>query len=174
MLLARWGKERPTNASDVGRRIYELRTDRDEPLSQGALAALCPPGPRGPRSYGWIANFESGVQVPDVDALFQIAQALQVDPVYLLVGERKDSELVSRLREMEPLMDERGQRTVLLVAEQQVEEARRAQAQDDAFDLIKRQMLAAGVDPETIHRAVQQAQATVRQSAGDELAERPA
>lgn len=158
--------------SDVGERIRLVREDRG--LSQGGLAALLPPGQRGARTANYVSNIETGKQDITSSEIVEIARGLHVDPAWILLGDQHESEFVAQMRGMEPMMDERGKRQVLRTAEQQVEEAQRAKAQEDAFDTIASQMLAAGLDPQTIEQVMQRSRRIVQESDDGEAAERHA
>jgi hypothetical protein len=108
----------------------------------------------------WISAIERGAQDVATDELPLFAEALSVDVRWLVSGEAYgETEFVSRLREMELQMDERGRREVLALAVRQVEEARKARERDaDAeFERVKAALLAAGVSPDALAQAEQAA-----------------
>lgn len=70
-------KKRP--AWTLGDRIRKARTEGG--MGQADLAAALN------LSEKTIARWESGATQPDADGLVQIAEATQVDPTWLLVGE---------------------------------------------------------------------------------------
>jgi len=97
---------------------------------------------------------------------------------WLVYGEgAEDSPFLSKMRALQDELDYRAQQNILRLAESEAEqyrarEARRAQ-EDGAFETIKRQMLAAGIDPATIEQVVQRARATAEGSTSEDVA-RPA
>jgi len=154
-------------ASALGARIRDVRIERN--LSQGGLAAMCPPytraGKTTVRSSTWLSNIEQGKFEPSIGDLVALADALQVPVGWLLTGvESGDSEFVARMRGMEGMLDERGKRAVVALAEVQVEEYRLS-IQEDAFTVIERQMVAAGISPEQASQIAQQSRAAMVQSA---------
>ena len=110
-------------AQTVGERIRIKRDERG--LSQGDLAALCKPGVKGDRTRGWISNFENNIQEPTSSEIVELADLLGTSPGWLLLGDAHESEFVADLRGMERQLDASGQRTVLNVAVQQVEETKK-------------------------------------------------
>lgn len=145
----------------LGGRIRDVRIDRN--LSQGGLAAMCPPytraGKTTVRSSTWLSNIENGKYEPSIGDLVAIADALCVTTGYLLTGEDSgDTEFVARIRGMERHLDERGRRAVIATAEREAEEYRRS-AQGDTFAELERQMIASGLSPEQAAEITQRAQA---------------
>lgn len=110
-------------AATLGDRMRDIREERG--LTQGDLAALCAPGPRGVRSREYVRQFEVGDREPSASELVEIADLLSVSPGWLLLGEQHESEWVAQLRGMERKLDPSGQRTVLDIAAQQVEETKK-------------------------------------------------
>lgn len=152
----------------LGDRVRAIRIERN--LSLEGLAPLLPLA----HHFTWIGKVENDKIDLKLADVYSLATALEVSPGWLVNGDVEDTEFVTRLRAMEPKMDERGRREVLASAQRQVEEAALARKQADAYEEITRQMLAAGVDPETTRRVVQQARETAQASADASSAELPA
>lgn len=142
-----------------------MRIERN--LSQGGLAAMCPPytraGKTTVRSAAWLSNIETGKYEPSIGDLVALADGLNVSPGYLLTGDESgDSEFVARMRGMEGMLDERGKRAVLATAEREVEEYRRS-IQEDTFSVIAQQMVEAGIDPAQAQAIAEQSRAVMNQ-----------
>lgn len=114
-------------------------------LSLEGLAAAS-----GEHHFTWYQKVEKDRLNLKLSDIYHLAEILGVTPGWLLDGDRDDSEFVSRLRGMEPQLDERGKRAVLATAEREVEEAKTATA-----DAITQSLIDAGFDPEAARRAVE-------------------
>lgn len=75
-------------------------------------------------SGAWVYGVEQGKHSPSPDDLQSLAQVLELSVERLISGDSTDSEFIDRLRSLERSLDERGKRTVIAVAQQQVEESR--------------------------------------------------
>ena len=136
-----------------------MRIERN--LSQDGLAMCLP----SRRHLSWVSKVEAGKQEPGIADLEALADALRVSVDWLVRGNTvEETEFVARLRGMEPLMDDRGRREVLAVAQRQVEER---QATADQFSSIEQQMIAAGFPADTVRSAIQRARAIPLESEDD-------
>ena len=111
-----------------------MRIERN--LSQDGLAALMPKR----RHLSWVSGIERGLQEPNLSDLHGLSAALQVSMGWLVSGSASgETEFVTRLRGMEPLLDERGQRAVLATAEREVEESktRADQMAEDESEMLR-------------------------------------
>lgn len=96
-----------------------MRIERN--LSQDGLAALLPKN----RHLSWVSRVERGAQNVVVEDLYALAAALQVAPAWLVEGDERRSEFLSRISGMEEHLDERGKRAVVATAEREVEESKK-------------------------------------------------
>ncbi len=107
----------------TGGRVRTLRIERD--LSQAELAAAFP----GKRTQAWVSSVETGRQQLANEYAAPLAAILGVTEAYLLTGDRGgDSSFIAKMRGLEPLLDERAQRAVVVLAEQQAQESERREA----------------------------------------------
>jgi transcriptional regulator with XRE-family HTH domain len=142
-----------------GERLRGLRIDAGF-AKQASLARLIPStkSRTGYRHSSWLSRLERDELEPDLADLAGLARALGVSVNLLVLGdEAPDSEFVDRMRGYEAQLDERGKRSVLAVADREIEEAR---LQGDA---ATQALIDAGYGPDEARRAV----AAMRGTAAD-------
>ena len=120
------GGERDTlTEQTLGDRVRAIRIERNLSI-EGLAAAL----PGDGHHFSWVSKVEKNRLDLKLTDLYGLADTLRVSAAWLVSGDSTDTEFIARMRGYERAWagDERAERTVLAVAEQQADEASRRAA----------------------------------------------
>jgi transcriptional regulator with XRE-family HTH domain len=107
------------NEQNLGDRVRAMRIEQNLSL-EGLAAALQKQGVK--HHFSWFSKVELNQINLSLSDLYALSGTLKVTPGWLVSGDLIETEFVTRLRGMEPLMDDRGRREVMATAQRQVDE----------------------------------------------------